>query len=205
MFNGLIDLSHHNAVDDWAAAKADGVVAVVHKATEGTSFRDAQYRRRRDEAKAHGLLWGSYHFSSGVEAALQVENYLAYAEPAPDELVCLDVEESSSGPDMTHDQMAEFVSLIRERIGRPPVIYGGRFLRETMLGVASSPLSDCALWYARYAPQPIGVPEIWDAWTLWQYTDGAAGNQPHRVAGIGAVDRSLFNGDERLFRARWPF
>ncbi|MGA0533508.1 glycoside hydrolase family 25 protein [Hansschlegelia sp. KR7-227] len=205
MFNGMIDLSHHNAIADWAAVKASGVVAVVHKATEGATYRDPLYAARRIEAKSHGLLWGSYHFSSGVAVADQVANYLAYADPRPDELVCLDFEESTAGQDMDLDDMVGFATGVRAAIGRLPVIYGGRRLREATAGIEASILSDCPLWYARFADRPYEVPALWKDWTFWQYTDGAAGPEPHEVPGIGRVDRDLFNGTKDAFLAGWPF
>ncbi|MDR4308398.1 glycoside hydrolase family 25 protein [Chelatococcus sambhunathii] len=205
MFNGVIDVSHHNRIEDFARLRRAGIVAVIHKATEGATFRDPLYRERREAARAAGLRFGSYHFSSGVSVEAQVENYLAHADPRDDELVCLDWEESFSGRDMPLAEAEEFVTLIEARLGRPPVIYGGRHLRERLVGVERSALSRCPLWYARFAPEPKGVPPLWDRWTFWQYTDGASGPEPHEVAGIGPCDRDLFNGTEAEFYARWPF
>ena len=205
MFNGMIDLSHHNHVEDWAAVRRAGIVAVVHKATEGATFRDPLYAARRTAARAAGLLFGSYHFSSGVPVEKQAENYLTYADPRDDELMCLDWEESTAGADMTLGQAEAFVALVRERTGRLPVVYGGGHLRETLAGVERSSLADCPLWYARFAPEPKGVPAIWGRWTFWQYTDGSSGPEPHAVDGLGAVDRNLFDGSDAEFRARWPF
>ena len=205
MFNGVIDLSHHNAVADWAAVRRAGIAAVIHKATEGATFRDPEFRKRREAARAAGLLWGSYHFSSGVEVGSQVDNYLAYADPRPDELVCLDWEESTAGADMSLAQAEDFVEQVERRIGRAPVLYGGRHLREALGVTAASPLARCSLWYARFADAPRGVPALWPRWTFWQYTDGASGPEPRTVDGLGPVDRDLFSGTEAELRAGWPF
>ncbi len=205
MFNAIIDLSHHNHVEDFARVRRSGIVAVIHKATEGATFRDPLFLERRDAAKAAGLRFGSYHFSSGVPVESQVENYLAHADPRPDELICLDWEESFAGRDMALVEAEAFVTLVRRRIGRLPVLYGGRRLREACAGVERSVLAKCPLWYARFAPEPKGVPPLWPRWTLWQYTDGASGPAPHEVDGVGPCDRDLFNGTEAEFFARWPF
>lgn len=205
MFNGMIDVSHHNRIEDWAAVRRSGIVAVVHKATEGATFRDGLYRERREAAKAAGLRFGSYHFSSGVDVGAQVENYLAHADPRDDELICLDWEQSTAGADMNLKQAEAFVEAVRARIGRPPVLYGGRHLREALAGVQRSPLAGCPLWYARFGPAPMGAPALWNDWTFWQYTDGASGPEPRTVGGVGPVDRDLFNGTEQEFRERWPF
>lgn len=205
MFNGMIDLSHHNHVADWAAVRRAGVVAVVHKATEGATWRDPRYAERREQARAAGLLFGSYHFSSGVDPRAQAQNYLAHADPRPDELICLDFEDSTAGRNMDLAGAEAFVAAIRAATGRLPVVYGGRLLRETLAGVTASPLSACPLWHARFADAPKGVPTLWSRWTFWQYTDGASGPEPREVDGIGPCDRDLFNGDEAEFCRRWPF
>ncbi|WP_020179978.1 glycoside hydrolase family 25 protein [Methylopila sp. M107] len=205
MFNAVIDISHRNHVEDFARVRRAGIAAVIHKATEGATFRDRLYRERRAAAKAAGLKFGSYHFSSGVAVEDQVKNYLDHADPQDDELICLDWEESFAGRDMTLSEAEAFVALVRDRTGRLPAIYGGRHLREACAGVARSILSDCPLWYARVAPEPKGIPDLWPRWTLWQYTDGASGPEPHAVDGIGPCDRDLFNGTEAEFCARWPF
>ena len=205
-FNAIIDISHHNTVTNWASVEKAGVVAIIHKATEGRSYRDNLHASRRAKAKELGFLWGSFHFSSSANPLLQVENFLEHAGPADDELICLDYEPGSSGANMTYEQMVEFVELIKKEVGRYPVIYGGHLLREATKNVANSVLSDCPLWYARYshATAPIGVPALWSNWTLWQYTDGNAEQEPHHVPGIGHCDRDTFNGTEADLRAAWP-
>ena len=205
MFDGVIDLSHHNQVEDWERVRRAGIVAVIHKATEGATFRDPKFRERREAARASGLLWGSYHFSSGVEIGGQVDNYLSHADPRDDELVSLDWEESFSGTDMSLEQAEAFADLVERRLGRPPVLYGGRHLRETLTGVERSTLSRCPLWYARFAEAPVGVPALWERWTLWQHTDGRSGAEPREVDGIGPCDRDRFGGTEEELRRRWPF
>jgi len=204
-FNGVIDISHHNNVTNWASIRNAGIAAVIHKATEGRSYRDNQYHTRKKRALDQGLLWGSYHFSSSANPLLQVENYLEYAEPDATELICLDYEPSSSGSNMSYDQMVAFVELVHSALGRYPVIYGGHLLRGATMHVGGpSVLSNCSLWYARYANNPIGVPQLWPTWTLWQYTDGNLGQEPHSVPGVGHCDRDTFNGTEAELRQRWP-
>jgi hypothetical protein len=75
MFNGVIDLSHHNTVTNWDSVKNDGVIAIVHKATEGRSYRDKEY---------HNL-----HSPSGVSFEVKIaciraldKDFLPQAAPA---------------------------------------------------------------------------------------------------------------------------
>ena len=205
MINTIIDIFHQNHID-FDRARADGIVAIIHKATEGTHFRDNEYRERKQRAKDMGFLWGAYHFSSAGNVLDQVEHFLTVAEPDESDLVALDFEPSSHGPDMTIQQAHQFVMAIRNELGRFPVIYGGHLLRE---GVGHNPdpiLANCPLWYARYTHLPIGIPtQVWPTYTLWQYTDGNNGDEPHRVDGIGRCDRDRYQGSTDELRAAWPF
>ena len=200
----IIDISHHNTVTNWANLAGSGIKAVIHKATEGTTYRDSTYQSRRAKAKANGLLWGSYHFSGGGDVITQVENYLNYAEPQPDELICLDYEPSYNGVNMTLDGLIMFVTEIRKSLGRYPVIYGGSLLRDATKGSSSAILKACPLWYARYNAAPVGVPDLWDQWTLWQFNDGNLGPGPLSTSGVGLCDHDTYNGSEADLIAKWP-
>lgn len=204
--NAVIDISHHQHVTLTGAKKIAeaGVIAVIHKASEGRDYRDSTYHERRKLFKSLGFLWGSYHFSSSASPILQVENYLNYAEPEADELVCLDYEPSSSGQNMSYGQMVEFIELVNREIGRWPVIYGGHLLREVLSNVGQSPVSNCPLWYARYSNTPIGIPQQWQRWTLWQYSDGNNGQDPKLIPGFGRPDRDTFNGTLDELKKSWP-
>lgn len=205
MINSIIDIYHQNTID-LPAAKAGGIVAVIHKATEGTSFRDKKYHSRRAEAKSLGLLWGAYHFSSGAAITDQVENFLKYAQPEDDELIALDWE-PSNGPDMSLSQTRHFVQMIKSETGRWPVLYGGHLLRQSVGHTTDEILKNCPLWYARYTEHPIGIPiETWPTFTLWQYTDANSGNPPHDTPGApSGVDRNIFRGTADELAALWPF
>src|SRR5205823_14582948 len=67
----------------------------------------------KQRAKDTGFLWGAYHFSSAGNVLDQVEHFLTVAEPDESDLVALDFEPSSHGPDMTIEQARQFVMLIR--------------------------------------------------------------------------------------------
>jgi lysozyme len=205
MIDTIVDIYHQNTVD-LNAAKAAGIVGVIHKATEGASVQDMEYAARHAQAKVLGLLWGAYHYSSGASVSDQVTNFLQHAQPQEDDLVALDWESSSSGPDMTLEQARRFAEMIKAELGRWPVIYGGRLLRETIGATRDSVLANCPLWYSRYANAPIGIPtNTWASYTLWQYTDGNSGPEPHTVSGIGRCDRSRFQGSVDELKQQWPF
>ncbi|SDO90737.1 Glycosyl hydrolases family 25 [Ralstonia sp. 25mfcol4.1] len=208
----IIDIHHDNHFDAVKLRNA-GVRAVIHKASEGATFKDPVYRERREQALAAGLLWGAYHFSSARPAADQAKNFLDATQAGdPDvdnraTLFCLDFEPSSSGPDMTLAQAHDFVARVRDKTGRWPMIYGGNMLRDAVQAHGADPiLKNCPLWYARYRGEPIGIPmDTWPHFTLWQYTDGRLGPPPHAFAGMTATDRDCYLGTEAALKNAWPF
>lgn len=204
MINTIIDTYHGNGID-FNEVKKGGVLAVIHKATEGTTVRDSKYHERKKEAKALGILWGAYHFSTGASVTDQVENFLSYAKPEEDELISLDWE-ASNGPDMTLDQARHFVQMIKDELGRWPLIYGGHLLRTTINHKADTILKNCPLWYARYSKTPTGIPtQVWSTYTLWQYTDGQDGPEPRGTRGVSGADRNIYPGTSKQLKEQWPF
>jgi lysozyme len=103
---------------------------------------------------------------------------------------------------MTLEEARAFVIHVNEKTGRFPGLYSGHYIKQ-LLGTNHDPvLARCWFWLAQYGPTPI-VPPNWKSWTLWQYTDGAIGEQPHTVNGIGHCDRDKFNGGEQQLRKLW--
>ncbi len=204
--NVIVDISHHNAIASMNDVKSAGILAIIHKSTEGTVFVDPEFDARRKAARQAGFLWGSYHFVSPVAPEKQVDFFLKHTDPKDDELIAIDYEPSSAGlPNMTLAQLVETVGLVKKKTGRTPVVYGGHLLREALGAKPNNDLAECPLWYARYADKPVGVPNTWQAPTMWQYTDGKSGNDPKTVSGIsGLVDRSVFFGTADELRQRWP-
>jgi lysozyme len=204
LLNAVVDLSHHNSVTSFADAKSAGVLGIIHKATQGTQFTDAAYDQNRAAAKAQGLLWGAYHFAQAKNVDGQVEHFLSIANPADDELLVLDFEPNGKDGTMTLAEAEEFVTLVEQRTGRYPGLYSGQsFITEKVGNNTKTVLAQCWLWVARYAAVVPTVPPAWQDFTMWQYTDGSAGMQPHQVPGIGRCDRDKFNGDEAALQQLW--
>lgn len=204
MLNNVIDLSHHNTVTSFQEAKLNGIVGVIHKATQGRTVVDAKYHARRSRALANGLLWGAYHFGVKGHVADQVEHFLDTVNPINTDLLVLDFEPNHETDTMTLAEAEEFVTLVNQRIGRFPGLYSGQaFLRQKLGNNTTTVLKNCFLWIARYSSQLPIVPPAWNTFTLWQYTDGNAGPQPHQINGIGRCDRNKFNGDLAGLRRLW--
>jgi lysozyme len=201
--NNVIDVSHHNGNINLAAAKTDGIVGVVHKATQSTSVIDQLYQSNRRQAEAAGLLWGAYHFGTMGDGARQADFFLSTVNPDSQTLLVLDFEENKTGT-MTLDQARAFVSRINEVTGRFPGLYSGSLIKQLLGNKPVDPvLSECFLWIAQYGPAPNNIPATWPTWTLWQYTDGSVGPQPHSVQGVGTCDRDKFNGSLENLQQLW--
>jgi len=200
--NAIIDLSHFNQHPDFAQAKGDGILGVMHKSTQGTRFFDPTYVAHRDAAVAAGMLWGAYHFGTGADGVEQADFFLDKVQPGPDVLLVLDFEANPQGPSMTLEEARAFVTHVQSVTGRFPGLYAGAFLKE-MLGTHKDPvLANCWFWLSQFGPTAV-VPPNWPTWTMWQYTDGANGSEPHAVAGIGRCDRDKFNGAKADLRQLW--
>ncbi|WKE64262.1 glycoside hydrolase family 25 protein [Gallaecimonas kandeliae] len=205
MLNAIIDLSHHNSISSFQAAKDAGIFAIIHKATQGATYQDPTFREHREMALAAGLKVGAYHFGTAGDPIAQAESLLAVA--GKDSLLVLDFEGNPQGRDMSLEEAEHFVSHIQAVTGRYPGFYSGHSIKEALAqaGITSpdqTVLSKCWLWLAQYSQAPL-IPKAWESWTLWQYTDGAYGPEPHQVPGIGRCDRDQFNGTQAQLEAFW--
>lgn len=200
--NVVIDVSHHNGNVNLDKAKADGILGVIHKATQGQTGSDPMYKTNRTKANNAGLLWGAYHFATGSDGVKQAQNFLNVVGDPAKMLLVLDFEPNLTGPSMTLDEARAFVTHVQQETGRFPGLYSGHFIKQ-LLGSQKDPvLGQCWFWLAQYGPTPV-VPPNWDTWTMWQYTDGALGPQPHTVSGVGRCDRDKFNGTEAQLNKLW--
>lgn len=200
--NSIIDLSHHNGNVDLAAAKNDGIAGIIQKATQGTTNTDPSFAANREAAAKANLLFGAYHFGTGSDGIDQAEHFLQIVSPKPTDLLVLDFEGNPQGPSMTLEEARAFVTHIREKTGRFPGLYSGHFIKELLQSQKDSVLANCWFWLAQYGPTAV-VPANWAKWTLWQYTDGALGPEPHSVNGVGRCDRDKFNGTAEELQAFW--
>jgi lysozyme len=198
MTDNIIDLSHWQSPVDFAQVAEAGIVAAIGKATQGVLHVDPMYAQYRSEALQAGLRWGSYHFGTTDDPAMQVSLYLQAAMPADDQLLCLDFESAGNGGGMTLLQARAFVEGVQAATGRWPMLYGGAYLKACLAGQPDPVLRQCPLWLAQYAGMPI-LPPGWDAWTLWQFTDNA-----RDIPGVVRCDRSRYAGSDDVLRARWP-
>lgn len=203
MIDSIIDVSHHNGPSlDFSKAKQDGIVGVIHKATQGQSGLDPMYELNRKKVTAAGLLWGAYHFATGSEGVTQAVHFLATLGDTAGMLLVLDLEPNPTGPSMSLEEARAFVTHVHDAAGRWPMLYSGHYIKQLLGTGKDQVLANCPLWLAQYGPTAV-VPPNWPTWTMWQYTDGAIGVDPTPVAGIGHCDRDRFNGTAERLKVLW--
>src|SRR5262245_45818946 len=128
----VIDLSHHNTVTSFKSIKGAGILGVIHKATQGTSYVDPTYKGRMAEALAAGLCWGAYHFLTEAPAADQMAWFLKNAGLPNGSRIVLDYEDDDLTISMLHDCL-DYLS-----INAPSMqicIYSGHLIKEQLTGM----------------------------------------------------------------------
>ena len=191
----VTDLSHHNSVTDMKAIYDAGIRGIIHKATEGTYYKDPKYKARRQWALDHGLLWGAYHFAANTDVEKQVDYFIDYAEPDGTTLLALDFEENTKG-NMTLSQAKQWLQLVRDKTGQKPKLYGGSLLKADIGKHADAFLASHRLWLPQYGSHAV-LPPGWPSYWLWQYSDGQHGPTPHTLVGVsGLVDLNVFGGKD---------
>lgn len=205
-----IDLYSGDRVSDWAAVKAAGVDLVIHKATEGSTYRDPTYHSRRAATRSAGLLWAGYHFATGAPVVSQIENFLGavYPDNDPTLRLILDWESGALGVAAAK----AFLAAVDARTGKRTIVYSYLAFLNNKLGAGPDrDFGSHPLWLAAYrnATTPPVPQASWPSVLLWQYSDGKSGAYPRRVAGIpgnalGEVDCNTAPGMTReQFRAAW--
>ncbi len=188
-----VDISHHQAGSiNYTLAKQAGVKFVFHKATEGATLKDSRYTQRRAEVAKAGIVFGAYHFArpnrDGKDALAEAKFFLDTARPKPGDMrPVLDLEDRNG---LSRAALTEwvkvFVAEVKRQTGQTPIIYTPFDLNNTF---------NCPLWVARYsdAMNPPNVPEPWERYTIWQFSDGEFG-KPDFVPGFGHVDLNTLRG-----------
>jgi GH25 family lysozyme M1 (1,4-beta-N-acetylmuramidase) len=200
VFDGVIDVSHHNGAIDWPAVADAGIVLAFVKATQGGGFVDPLFAANRSAATRAGVLVVPYHFVDRDDPADQAAHFCDVAGLAAGGAAMLDWE--STAP-------AEAVALLGEALadsgGRAPVAYYG-FAQLTRPDAALSrwplmlpeyPRGAAAGCYRTLVSRPPRLPPgraggwggVERPYDFHQYTPAG------RVAGIATpVDRSVWVG-----------
>jgi lysozyme len=182
--------------------------AVILRVGQGT-VKDSEFEYNYEQAKAHGLKVGGYHFYDGRvspanQAVFVVE---ALRGKTLDLELFADWERHYGLYDGLHN-VVSFMQSVENRVNAKDIgMYSGYYwFREN-----SDPkrhtgeflyLKRKPLWIAWYAsPAIVKVPPPWDAWTHWQKGTPAIGGD----MGVGSkeIDMNNYNGDAAAFAVRY--
>lgn len=202
----VVDLSHHDPASDYAKVKAAGIAGVIFKATEGASYTDPKYVEQQKAAKMSGLLWGAYHFADASAVNKQIDNFMSFACPDPDELFCLDWEDNpSGGGKMSVADAKAWIIAVEKELHRPGecVIYSGNTAKEALGNTVDPFFGSHRLWLCHYTGGTPVWQKSWKKYWLWQFTDGTSGPSPHSISGIGNCDINSYDGSAAQLAVEW--
>ncbi len=193
-----IDVSHVNGPINWRQM-SDVKFAFV-KATQGTTFHDPMCTSNLNKAHAAGVYLGVYHFVDLAGCGEEQAQFVLDAVKAfPGMPVALDLEDDPSTPniaaqigkDGVRKIVEDFSSIIHDKTGKLPFIYGSPSWLNTYVGAG---FGGHPLWIAEYGVDAPTLPDGWSKYTVWQFTDnyalrGIDGNimHPDAVADMGGL------------------
>jgi len=184
----FIDVSHHQGVIDFNKVRSAGVIGVIMKATEGSTYVDDMYLSNRDNALLAGLKIATYHYLHHGDTDNQMQHYLDTVMPEAGERLVIDYEEN----DCNIDDLVASVRWLKVNANFCELtVYGSAKLTEDVENAEHVQLlKPTSLWIARYSSsQPEIASNVWKTWTAWQYS------QTGTVPGVnGSVDTNSFNG-----------
>jgi len=198
-----IDVSHFQGAIDWPQVATSAVVFSFIKATEGAHIVDPLFKGNWVQCAAAGLTRGAYHFGRpGSDAQAQAQLFFATVgalEPK-DLPPALDIETlDQCSPEEVLQWVLDFTAAADALFGRQTMIYTDDGFWQNLASLPGcEQLGTRALWLADYVANP-AVPEPWQAWSCWQYSDGSVnGGTP--VPGVaGNVDQNWFQ--QSVFQA----
>ena len=192
-----IDASHWQGFPEFAKVRAAGVIAMIHKATEGTGYVDPNRARNCVNAIKAGLAVITYHWlSPGIDPKAQIAFYLKTVDPVPGERMVIDYEEEGC---TLADLKAAVQALLDDPRELRVTIYSGHLLKQQLGSKRDAFLAENTdLWLAQYTSgAPSWSTNTYPHWTLWQYSESGS------VDGItdSKVDLNRFySSDEELLK-----
>lgn len=191
-----IDISHHQGFPDFDEVARSGVLGVIHKATEGTSYIDPNRAENLSNAKSAGLGISTYFWLKPGNGRAQAEFYLSVIDPVQGERVVIDYEEDGCTLTTLCDAVQALLDYNRDL---QITVYSGHLLKEQLGSDHDSFLAENTdLWLAQYTndEDDISWPEgTYPSWVLWQYSETG------EVPGIddGYVDLDNFYKNDAAF------
>jgi lysozyme len=191
-----IDISHHQGTPDMREVAASGVLGLIHKATEGSSFIDSARAKNCSNAIAAGIAVSTYFWLKPGDGRSQTEFYLSVVDPAEGERVVIDYEEDGCSLTTLKDAVQ---ALLDYGKNLQITVYSGHLLKQVLGDSHDAFLAEHTdLWLAQYTSNESSIswPDgTYPVWSLWQYSESG------RVPGIddAYVDLDNFNGSDENF------
>lgn len=228
----VLDAYEYTPIDWNQIPNNERLAGFINKATEGlkptancgrNALCKVRWRRyvaarelfhtRKTLAKAFGLKWGAYHLGRPGNPIRQADHFLEFANPGPDDLVSIDIEENNDNKWMSLEDAEIFAERIKEKLGRYPVLYTNHVTaRHIALNQEKYPLlSRLNLWYARYrATLPGSFPMgNWDSYTIWQFSSHINCSDDFCLKRINGTNRwidvNVVNLPPEEMKRQWPF
>lgn len=197
-----VDVSSYQGEIDWPLLASQGIQFAYIKATEGSSFVDAQYENNMENALKTDLKVGAYHFfsydSSGatqgahfIKTVTQEEGMLP---PVIDVEFYGDKERNLPDAASAKQKLSAMVGLLTAHYQTPPVLYATE--KSYRLYIARD-FPDCEIWIRNVVTEP--TLSDGRSWTFWQYSnrirlDGYNGEESF-------IDMNIFQGSASDFAA----
>ena len=161
-----------NTIKDLLRAKRIlPVTRVVIKATEGERMSDSRFDAYWEEAGAHPLTRGAYHFfRSSKDPVKQATHYIRHVRLRHSDLPpILDVETMHPGcsKEQLNRKVLLWLQTVEKHYGRTPIVYASDSYARDILSPEIT--RHYPMWIARYNEQP----PRFEPWTMWQFTDKA--------------------------------
>ena len=193
-----IDISHYQGYPDFQTVADAGVVAMIHKATQGVGYVDPYRAKNCSNAIKAGIKIATYHWLSHErDPKLQMDHYIKTIDPVPGERMVIDYEENGC----TLDELTQAVqALLDDQRKFQITVYSGHLLKEQLGSRRNSFLAENTdLWIAQYTNRnsPTWPSRTYPEWKLWQYLDtGHVDGVPGK-----SVDLNRYNGsDDELLK-----
>jgi len=187
-----IDISHWQDFPDFEEVASAGVIAMIHKATEGTGYTDPNRATNISNAMKAGIACATYHWlSPDSDPASQMAYYLKTIDPVPGERVVIDYEEAGCTLDQLHEAVQALAGDPRDL---QITVYSGHLLKEQLGNDHDSLLAGATdLWLAQYTSgTPTWPTGTYEYYALWQFSETG------EVPGIddSYVDLNQFDGTD---------
>src|SRR5262249_5746880 len=190
-----VDVSRHQGPIDWRTLAGSGIGFAYIKATEGATFRDANFVTNWSESALADIPRGAYHFFTQCRTgADQARNFIA-AVPLDLRALPHVIDAEHMGPCRTGLAVADvvqeidaFLALVEAHYGRRPLIYTTSEFHNVYL---AGRLAGERFWL-----RSLVVPPRFGgrSWTICQYH-----NRRRRPGTIGGVDLNAFTGSRADF------